>query len=167
MAMAMLALPLCALPAHSEDAKSSSSPPAAAAADDDEAAVKAPVKDITSTKKYSTNVCEITGVVQKLENVERSPWSDGTPSTLSIFETDIWVTVNDRKPHFKNAPKDSICNRGAKGEMAAYKLCSPTKVNKGDHIRATEGLRTGSQRSAGCLFDLVVIPPPDVTKKKT
>jgi hypothetical protein len=50
--------------------------------------------------------------------------------------------------------------------VAAYKLCSPTKVNKGDHIRATEGLRTGAQRSAGCLFDLVVLPP-DTGKKKT
>lgn len=165
-ALAMLALPLCASSARSADSKDMSAPTAAmseplATTPPDEA------KSSVPTKKYSANVCEITGVVAKLENVERSPWSDGTPSTLSIFETDIWVTVNDRKPHYKNAPSDSICNRGAKGEIAAYKLCSPTKVTKGDRIHATEGLHTGSSRSVGCLFDLVVIPPIDNGKKKT
>lgn len=158
MALAMLALPLCAA--------------AAATSDDAKAPVTQPsmddAKDTTpATKKYSANVCEITGIVAKIENVERSPWSDGTPSALSSFETDIWVTVNDRKPHFRNAPTDSICNRGAKGEVAAYKLCSPTKVRKGDRIHATEGLHTGSAHAAGCLFDLVVVPPVETGKKKT
>jgi hypothetical protein len=162
--LAMLAFPIFASTAMSAGSTASASMPAPTAAP---ASENYDGKDAVPTKKYSGNVCEITGVVAKLENVERSPWSDGTPSTLSIFETDIWVTVNDRKPHYKNAPADSLCNRGAKGEIAAYKLCSPTKVLKGDRIHATEGLHTGSTRSVGCLFDLVVLPPPEGVKKKT
>ena len=157
----MLAFPLfasTAMGAGSAETETAATAPAPAAEDG---------KESLPTKKYSGNVCEITGVVAKLESVERSPWSDGTPSALSSVETDIWVTVNDRKPHYKNAPADSVCNRGAKGEVAAYKLCSPTRVLKGDRIHATEGLRTGSARSVGCLFDLVVLPPPEGVKKKT
>ena len=160
----MLAFPLSASTAMGAGTMASETTPSAAAP----AAAPEDGKDAAAmpTRKYSANVCEITGIVAKLESVERSPWSDA-PSALSTFETDIWVTVNDRRPHFKNAPADSVCNRGAKGEVAAYKLCSPTKVLKGDRIHATEGLHTGSTRSVGCLFDLVVLPPPEGAKKKT
>lgn len=139
----MLALPLFGASAYSDDQK-----PAAT----------------TPVIKWNNDVCEIIGTVDHLESVERSPWSDGAPSALSMIETDIWVTVNDRKPHSKNATAASLCNRGAKGETLAYKLCSPTAVKKGDRIHAIEGLRTGSNKAVGCLFDLAVISP-EVGKK--
>lgn len=125
-----------------------------------------PSQKSEAAQKLSANVCEITGVVAKLENVERSPWSDGTPTTLSAFEVDIAVTVKDRKPHYKNAPANSVCHRAAKGETRIYKLCSTTVPKAGDRIHATEGLQTGSRRSTGCLFDVVVIPPAEGEKKK-
>lgn len=125
-----------------------------------------PSQQSEAAQKLSANVCEITGVVSKLENVERSPWSDGTPTTLSAFEVDIIVTVKDRKPHYRNAPATSVCHKAAKGEARIYKLCSTTVPKAGDRIHATEGLQTGSHRSTGCLFDVVVIPPAEDEKKK-
>jgi hypothetical protein len=166
--LAMLAVPLCASTAFGDDAKQ------ADADTNTTSAVAAASNTTSSTKdegsvtkiKWNNDVCEIIGIVDHLESVERSPWSDGTPSTLSMFETDIWISVKDRKPHAKNATSTSICNRGAKTEaLATYKLCSPAVVKKGDRIKAIEGLRTGSNKAVGCLFDVAVISPSSTGKK--
>ena len=112
-----------------------------------------------SPLKISNNVCEITGVVSKLEEVARSPWADGTPTAdLNSLETAISVKVNDRKPHYRDTPSDSVCNRGARGEVLTYKLCSSTPVKAGDQIHATEGFRTGPGTLPACLFDIEKLP---------
>jgi hypothetical protein len=161
--LAMLVCPLYAHGAESDD--KGPTPPAdtATATPSDEQDAAAPSKSAKAVHQLSNNVCEITGTVSKTEAVERSPWSDGTPSTLSNYETDIWVRVTDRRPHYKTATSDSACNRAAKGEILTYKLCSPVTVRNGDRIHAIEGLATGSRHQASCLFDLVVLPPPEKT----
>jgi hypothetical protein len=125
------------------------------APDDDEADDGSGGKGSAPT---NDNVCDITGVVNKLQNVERSPWTDGTPSTLNTTEIDISVAVKDRRPHDKNTAAGS-CKAAAAGEVHTYKLCSPTQVKAGDNIHAVEGLRTGPAHAASCLFDLTVDAP--------
>ncbi len=167
--LAMLALPLCSSTAFSDDTKQASADTNTTSASAAATNTATATKDDDSTaksNKWNNDVCEIIGIVDHLESVERSPWSDGTPSTLSMFETDIWVSVKDRKPHAKNATSTSICNRGAKTEaLATYKLCSPAIVKKGDRIKAIEGLRTGSNKAVGCLFDVAVISSSSTGKK--
>lgn len=163
-AVAFCAAPLFSAPATAEEVDAEPDAPVESTAAPGQAAQ--PSQKSAAAQKLSANVCEITGVVSKLENVERSPWSDGTPTTLSAYEIDIAVTVKDRKPHYKDAPADSICHKTAKGEVKVYKLCSKTVPKAGDRIHATEGLQTGSRRATGCLFDIVVIPPAENDKKK-
>lgn len=103
------------------------------------------------------NVCEITGTVTSMTSVERSPWTDNTPSTMSVFETHIEVSIINRRPHRLDAPADSPCLAALeKNEMRTYKLCSNVKPKKGDRITATEGGSTGATGVARCLFDLKV-----------
>jgi hypothetical protein len=157
-ALAVLALPLCGSSAFG----GTSAPAATADTNTTSADTSPPAPRI----KWNNDVCEIIGVVDHLESVERSPWTDGTPSALSSFETDIWISVKDRKPHAKHPSNSSICNRGVKSEsLAVYKLCSPTVVKKNDRIHAIEGLHTGSNKAIGCLFDVVVIPAAEASKK--
>jgi hypothetical protein len=115
--------------------------------------------------KITQNVCEITGVVAGLDYMARSPLvpavapddqeDAGVP--LSTRDQAISVKVSARKPHYRDTPSTSACNRGAKGEVLTYKLCSMTAVKKGDQIRATEGIRAGATASP-CLFDLEILP---------
>jgi len=112
-----------------------------------------------SVAYHPDSVCEITGTVMELKNVERSPWTDGTPSTLSVYETHISIAIANRKPHSKAAPAESPCNVALKkDEQLTYRVCSNTPVKKGDRVTATEGGSTGSARISRCLFDIVVLP---------
>ncbi len=99
--------------------------------------------------------CDITGVVSSVQLVERSPWADGTPSTLSTTQTEISVVVKSRAPHYTNSQAKDLCTASS-AQKITYKLCSPTKVKQGDYIRATESSATKSG-SSSCLFDLVVV----------
>lgn len=107
-----------------------------------------------------SNTCDITGTVTDTRLVERSPFGDNTPSTLSVFETHIQVSIHKRRPHRTDAPAESPCNKALeKNEMRTYKLCSNTKPQKGDRIRGTEGGATGSTKIMRCLFDIRTIRP--------
>lgn len=100
------------------------------------------------------------GIVAALHQVERSPWNDGTPSTMSVFETHILVSILNRRAHGKNAPESSPCNNAVKkDELARYKLCSSKKPRTGNHIRGTEGGSPGSSKMVRCLFDLEILQP--------
>lgn len=115
--------------------------------------------------KRVENVCDIMGTVTATKQIERSPWSDGTPSTLSIFETHIDVSIITRRPHRADAPADSPCLAALeKNEIRTYKLCSSTKPLKGSRITGTEGGATGSSQVARCLFDLRVVPEQQGSK---
>lgn len=103
-------------------------------------------------------MCDIVGTVDRLKLVQRSPWTDGTPSTMMKLETHISVRIDDRRPHDKDAAEGHSCHTQSKGEKRTYKLCSTTKVKSGDRIVGTEGTQTGSSKAIGCLFDLVVLP---------
>lgn len=119
----------------------------------------------TAALSRSDMVCDITGTVMEMKYIERSPWTDGTPSTLSVFETHIQVSVHNRRPHHKTASPESPCHAALeKNEQRTYKLCSSKKPEKGDRITGTEGGSTGSARVVKCLFDLVVLPKPDQPK---
>jgi len=108
--------------------------------------------------------CEITGTVNYLKKVERSPYSDGTPTTMSVTETHISVTVTARRPHAKNAPASSKCHAAVEeNERQVYKLCSSTVPRQGDRILGTEGGSPGSSAITRCLFDVVALPG---TKRK-
>lgn len=104
------------------------------------------------------DMCDIVGTVDRLKLVQRSPWTDGTPSTMMKLETHISVRIDDRKPHDTQASDTHSCHKETKGEKRTYKLCSTTKVKSGDRIVGTEGTQTGSSKAIGCLFDLVVLP---------
>lgn len=104
-------------------------------------------------------MCDIVGMVEKVSHVAKSPWSDGTPTTMTTTEVRISVFIADRKPHDKNAKADDPCHQEAKDEKRTYKLCSPTPVKRGDRIHGTEGTHTGAAGVVGCLFDLIVLPP--------
>lgn len=105
------------------------------------------------------NSCEITGTVNYLKLVEKSPYADGTPTQMMVSETHISVTVVARRPHAKDAPSDSHCNKSVEAnERQVYKLCSSTRPEKGDRIMATEGGSPGSSNITRCLFDVIALP---------
>lgn len=111
------------------------------------------------------STCDIMGTVVELRAVERSPWTDGTPTTLAIYETHIQVSIHKRRPHRETAPAESPCRKALEtNELRTYKLCSSSKPKRGDRITGTEGGSTGSNRVARCLFDLVVLSSPDQKK---
>lgn len=108
------------------------------------------------------SVCDITGTVTEMKYIERSPWTDGTPSTLSIFETHLKVSVHNRRPHHTAATSASPCHAALeKNEMRTYKLCSSAKPKQGDRITGTEGGSPGNTRIVRCIFDLKIVPKPD------
>ena len=104
------------------------------------------------------DVCEIVGAIAKMEIVQRSPWVDGTPSTMMIQELHAWVAIEHRAPRQADAPKNSPCRKVGKAEVKTYKICSPAQVKPGDRILATEGTETGSALTIGCLFDIAILP---------
>lgn len=119
-----------------------------------------PVQAFTAEPVLSRadSTCDITGTVLELRAVERSPWTDGTPTTLAIYETHIQVSIHKRRPHRDSAPAESPCRKPLEtNELRTYKLCSSSKPKRGDRITGTEGGSTGSTRVARCLFDLVVL----------
>lgn len=103
--------------------------------------------------------CEITGTVNYLKQVDKSPYADGTPTQMTIRETHISVNVLARRPHAKDAPKESHCYKSVEAnERQIYKLCSSTMPAKGDRILGTEGGSTGSASHTRCLFDVIALP---------
>jgi len=104
-------------------------------------------------KSFIPVVCEIRGQVADLKQVTPGD----TPTTLGGTETHIYVSVLDRSPRYKKHAENDPCTRHAAKELRAYKLCSPTRVQKGDVINGTEGTQTGPTSPVGCLFDLVVL----------
>lgn len=99
-------------------------------------------------------VCEIRGTVAGLQNVSTTE----VPSPLATQETHIYVSILQRSARYRNlSSENDPCTRRAESEMRTYKLCSPTRVKKGDIINGTEGTETGPSAPVGCLFDLVVI----------
>lgn len=123
-------------------------------------ASSAPGQPAQTSKQHDTT-CEITGIVAAVRKVERSPWGDGAPSTMSVFETHILVSILHRRPHDKEAPKTSPCNEAIKkNELARYKLCSSKRPQLGNRIRGTEGGSTGSANAVRCLFDLEILKVP-------
>jgi hypothetical protein len=105
----------------------------------------------------TARACEITGLVAQLDNVQSSPWSDGAPSAFGENEVRIAVEIEQRLPHGQTPPDAcQLTPAGDASAMAVYKLCSPTTVRPGDHIRATEG--AAPIKGFSCLFDVTVIP---------
>lgn len=116
---------------------------------------------VTMLAQASDSTCQITGIVAGLRNVERSPWTDGTPSTMSVSETHILVSILNRRPHKREVAENSPCNEAVKkNEMARYKLCSSKRPKPGNRIRGTEGGSTGSSSAVRCLFDLEILKTP-------
>lgn len=103
-------------------------------------------------------VCEVTGTVAKMELVQRSPWTDSAPTTVTTQELLIWVLVEGRNPRNPVAPKTSPCYQAGKNEVRTYKVCAPTQVRPGMKIHGTEGTETGSNLAVGCLFDIAILP---------
>ncbi len=123
------------------------------------------VAAVPAPEKVS-EVCDITGIVSKMQVVNRSPWTDGTPTTQTTLETHIAVTIDGRKPHRNGAPAAHPCNQQMpQNAVMVYKLCSTTPVQEGDRIIGTEGLDTGSEKVVGCLLDLIVLPPKEDAQK--
>lgn len=99
-------------------------------------------------------VCEIRGTVAGLQSVSTTE----APSPLATQETHIYVSISQRSARYRKVSShNDPCTRRADAEMRTYKLCSPTRVKKGDIINGTEGTETGPSAPVGCLFDLVVI----------
>lgn len=122
-------------------------------------AVPAPASAVSPTTSLRPeNACDIIGTVASLKKVIRSPFRDGTPSTMVIIETHISVNVENREAHKKTAANSKVCDALPKHEMATYKLCSAEHPTAGDKILATEGGSTGSSDAARCLFDLQIMP---------
>lgn len=116
---------------------------------------------ITKLAQASDSTCQITGIVAGLRKVERSPWTDGTPSTMSVSETHILVSILNRRPHKRETAENSTCNETVKkNELARYKLCSSKRPKPGNRIRGTEGGSTGSSNTVRCLFDLEILKAP-------
>lgn len=123
-------------------------------------ASSAPGQTAKSVKAHDTT-CEITGIVAGVRKVERSPWGDGAPSTMSVSETHILVSLLHRRPHDREAPESSPCNEALKkNELARYKLCSSKRPKPGNRIRGTEGGSTGMANAVRCLFDLEILKSP-------
>lgn len=107
----------------------------------------------SATQKNQPPVCEIRGQVAALKKV-----ATGTsPTSFSGMETHIYVSILDRSARYKKGAASDPCVRHQKAELRTYKLCSPTRVQKGDVINGTESTNTGPTTPIGCLFDLVVV----------
>lgn len=104
-------------------------------------------------KALTPVVCEIRGQVADLRQVTQGD----APTALAGTETHIYVSVLDRSPRYKKGIENDPCIRREARELRTYKLCSPTRVQKGDVINGTEGTNTGPSSPVGCLFDLVVV----------
>jgi len=104
-------------------------------------------------KNTTPVVCEIRGQVADLRQVTPGD----TPTALAGTETHIYVSVLDRTSRYKKQAENDPCFRREAKELRTYKLCSPTRVKKGDVINGTEGTNTGPSSPVGCLFDLVVL----------
>ncbi len=115
-----------------------------------------PVIESTEKRDHRQVVCVITGKVTGMQAVEKTPWSDGTPSTITITEVHLSVATDSRKPQ-RAGVAAADCPMPDNGGQV-YKLCSPTQVKLGDRIVGTEGLATGSESALGCLFDVIVVP---------
>lgn len=98
-------------------------------------------------------VCEIRGQVAGLKQVAIGD----TPTSFSGMETHISVSVLNRSARYKKNAAGDPCIRHQETELRTYKLCSPTRVKKGDVINGTEATYTGPTTPIGCLFDLVVV----------
>ena len=105
---------------------------------------------------YRQPVCAIIGRVNQVQSVEKAPWNDGTPSTLTVTEIRISLAIETRRPLRAGAddPEDTIPADGSD----LYKLCSPRPVKAVDRILGVEGLATGTDSQLGCLFDVAVLP---------
>lgn len=151
-------------------AQSQITPPAAPA--DAVPAISAPVVDDTTAIKnavaknpaeepaapavnYQQSVCVISGTVQSVQTIEKSPWNDDTPTTLTTTEIRIAVALEGRSMQ-RGTQGSTDCTLPADQSPVLYKLCSPTLVKKGDRIKGVEGLATGTDQSLGCLFDVAV-----------
>lgn len=108
---------------------------------------------------YQQPVCVVTGTVQSVQMIEKTPWDDGTPTTLTTTEIRIALALEARTMQ-RGTQGSSDCSLSADKPAVLYKLCSPTMVKKGDRIRGVEGLATGSDQSLGCLFDVAVDSAP-------
>lgn len=106
-------------------------------------------------KEYQKPACVVTGTVKAVTTVEKSPWDDGTPTTLTT--TEIQVTLDLASRTVQRATQDAAdCTMPAENTTVIYKLCSPTMVKAGNRVKGVEGLATGSDQSLGCLFDVAV-----------
>lgn len=107
----------------------------------------------SATQNIATPVCEIRGQVAGLKRVTLGD----SPTSFAGTETHIYVSVLDRSPRYKKQVTNDPCVRLQEKELRTYKLCSPTRVQKGDLINGTEANNTGPTAPIGCLFDLVVV----------
>lgn len=120
-------------------------------------AVAKPAHEATNAPavNYQQSVCVISGTVQAVQMLEKSPWDDGTPSTLTTTEIRIAVALDNRSMQ-RGTQGSTDCTLPADKTPVLYKLCSPTQLKKGDRIKGVEGLATGTDQSLGCLFDVAV-----------
>ena len=136
-------------------------PAISAPAMDDTASVKKAAAKVTEEPtsapavNYQQSVCVISGTVQAVQLLEKSPWDDGTPTTLTTTEIRIAVALDTRSMQ-RGTQGSTDCSLPADKSPVLYKLCSPTTVKKGDRIKGVEGLATGTDQSLGCLFDVAV-----------
>lgn len=117
-------------------------------------------ESVVVAKKTRTpaKYCDITGQITDLHSYIDTPWN-GVPTALSETRVLISINVNSRSAHEKNDTKgQEYCGQGALNKVFSYKLCSNTPIKRGDRVSAVEGTDTGSKKSKGCLFDLVVLP---------
>ncbi len=143
-------------PAAAETAPAISAPVMDDSADVKKAVVKKPAAEAAMPAvNYQQPVCVISGTVQSLQTIEKSPWNDNTPSTLTTTEIRITVELDARTMQ-RGTPGSTDCSLPADNAPVVYKLCSPTPVSKGDRIKGVEGLATGTDQSLGCLFDVAV-----------
>lgn len=113
----------------------------------------------TQTSDYHQPVCIIAGTVTAIQTIERSPWNDGTPTTLTTTEIRVSVALDSRTVQ-RNVANTAQCDMPADQKPVTYKLCSPTLVKQGDRIKGVEGLATGSDLLLGCLFDVAIDKAP-------
>lgn len=111
--------------------------------------------DSSPAVNYQQPVCVISGTVQAVQMLEKSPWNDDTPTTLTTTEIRIAVALDTRSMQ-RGTQGSTDCTLPADKTPVLYKLCSPTQVKKGDRIKGVEGLATGTDQSLGCLFDVAV-----------
>ena len=84
--------------------------------------------------------CDIIGTVADMKKVVRSPFSDGTPSTIVIIEMHISVNVQNRRPHNASAATGSSCSANPHNELVTYKLCSSAQLPRpGSGSRSSSG----------------------------